>query len=118
MPFSRTVLLGLFGLAAVFSATTPSAAYDRWIDVYNDSQREVHFVYLSPDDPSPWGPDLLGEDILPPHTMVTLDPQNHHGYCAFVMKVQFAGGWEVYSVPFDICEVTEAHITSGEIRFE
>lgn len=61
----RTALVALGLLAA------GSAHADNTVVVLNQSSFTIHSLYISPTSSDEWGPDQLGEDIIPPGGTMT-----------------------------------------------
>ena len=56
-------LLPLFAVLALFSA--PTAAFDGYVDITNNTGYDIYYLYVSHAKRDTWGQDWLGNDILP-----------------------------------------------------
>lgn len=116
MNFARTIAVSALALLGMASFSVTSAqAQERWIDVYNNTNQSIFYVYMSPVGPSPWGRDLLGDDIIYSGESYRVEPRQRTGSCIFRMKVEFENGRSIESRRFNACEATEAQVSRNRI---
>jgi hypothetical protein len=67
---------------------------DRGFQVFNYSGSDIVGIYATDRDRTRWGPDLLGNSIVPSgyQTNWMVRPALDRGYCLFDIGVQFADG--------------------------
>lgn len=61
-----------FALALACALTTPLFAAKATVKIINQSDWEIHQIYLSPSDDREWGPDQLEDEILAKGESLTL----------------------------------------------
>lgn len=60
----RSAIL-IFVVAALSAVSLGAFAQDSTITIINRSDWDIHHLYLSPVDVDEWGPDQLGDEIIP-----------------------------------------------------
>lgn len=104
-------------LVALFAAS-PALAQDgfqRWIDVVNRTNVTLERFYATDVGTNSWGPDLLGDGVIPPGRQQRLEPtrgQQRRGFCRFDIRVTFANGEAVERRGVNLCEATAFVCTS------
>ena len=62
----RTLSLAAIGLVAALGAAPAQAEKKKAkVNVVNKSNWDIHHLYMSPNDKEDWGPDQLGEHVIP-----------------------------------------------------
>ena len=94
-------------IATVLAATlaTPSLALDRRVTIINNTGFTITNFYGSNKGTNSWEEDILGQDILPSGSQVTINFNDGSGYCKFDLKAVFDDGDEVVQEDVNICEV-------------
>ena len=98
--------LGLAGVPSIVLAQGESAAAEppqRWIDVYNDSEQIIYYVYMREETNTDWGPDLLGDDIIDVGQTYRVDPVDSTTRCKFSLEIEFQDGTRLTSRSFNAC---------------
>ncbi len=111
--------LGLAGAPSIVLAQGESAAAEppqRWIDVYNDSEQIIYYVYMREETNTDWGPDLLGDDVIDVGQTYRVDPVDSTTRCKFSLEIEFQDGTRLTSRSFNACEATEATVNNRRIR--
>jgi hypothetical protein len=109
-------LLSASGPALAQGNTTTADAPQRWIDVYNDSEQEIYYVYMREETTTEWGPDLLGDATIPVGETHRVDPVDSSTRCKFSLEIEFQDGTRLTSRSFNACEATEATVNNRRIR--
>ena len=84
----RRMILALALLVAAFAAT-PAQAQNRFFLV-NSSAETIQEAYVSSSRVQSWGPDILGQGVLPSGNRVWVTPT--FGDCILDVRVVYAGG--------------------------
>jgi hypothetical protein len=108
-------------IAAVLAASTilggANAAfadrYQRWLDVVNEGYGNVWSVQITEIDDGTWGPDLLGQYVIPAGYEMRVDPVDPDGYCRFDIRVVYESGHEVVVWDQNLCEMTTLFVSEG-----
>jgi hypothetical protein len=98
---------GLFVASGVSSAS----AYDRHVEVVNDSHLPVTSFFASNIGTDSWEEDILGNHVLPPGFHVRVNLEDGSSYCRFDLKTRFADGTIVVRRNVDICAVATYTLT-------
>ena len=88
-------------------ASAPAFAYERWFDVYNDGATAIRSVYATHVDDPDWGPDLLGDYVIPEGSFLTVEPRRSQGYCSFDVKIVYQNQSELTLNGVDLCTATQ-----------
>jgi hypothetical protein len=89
---------------AVQTATGPPvAAFDRHIQITNNTRMAIIEFYVAPVGTELWEKDLLGDEILLPANSVLVDVNDRTGYCRFDVKVIYDDGTGVIRHDVNIC---------------
>lgn len=114
-------LIGLFGLAYVASASVADAQrVDRDFTVVNHTGDTITHLFVSPSSQPSWGPDQLGNGVIPDggsHHLL-FRPRNYRGQCVFDVRVRIGGhDNDVHGV--NLCTITSISFTGhdGQIAF-
>lgn len=102
--------LALLAIASVAAVVTPAQAFERWLDIHNDTSYELCYVYISHIRTNDWGPDLLGDECIPPGYYMRVDPGYQQGYCRMDMKFVFEDDTVTYRENFNICDNTDFYL--------
>ena len=99
-PFLSTALA--IGLA--LGVAHPAAALDRRVTIVNDTGYTITRFYGSNKGTDSWEEDILGEDVLPSGSNVTINFDDATGYCVYDFKAVFEDGDEVVEKGVNVCE--------------
>jgi hypothetical protein len=89
---------------AVQTATGPPvAAFDRHIQITNNTRMAIVEFYVAPVGTELWENDLLGDEILLPANSILVDVNDRTGYCRFDVKVIYDDGTGVIRHDVNIC---------------
>ena len=92
-------------LCALQAATGPPAsAFDRQIELTNNTRLTIVEIYASPVGTGRWQQDLLGDDMLAPATSMLIDIDGGTG-CRFDFQTVFDDGSSLVRRDINICEV-------------
>lgn len=95
------LLLGVLLGASAWAA--PAAAQNRF-NLVNNTGQTIEQVYVSPSRISNWGPDILGNAVLPPGRAVWVVPQLSD--CVLDIRVVFSGGRAEERRGVNACQLT------------
>ena len=109
-------LAGVWSPALAQGTDGTADAPQRWIDVYNDSEQRVFYVYMREETNSDWGPDLLGNRVIEIGQTIRVEPIDSTTRCKFSMEIEFEDGTRLTSRSFNACEATEATVNNRRIR--
>lgn len=102
--FLRTALLGAL---AILVSTSFAQAYDRRVRIHNQTGYDMYYFYASNTGTNNWEEDILGNDILPTGSYVTINIDDGTGYCQYDFKAVFEDGDEVVSWRNNVCELAD-----------
>ncbi|SDB28981.1 hypothetical protein [Belnapia rosea] len=97
------ILLALGLLLASFLGSGEAAAQNRF-NLVNSTGQTIERVYVSPSRISSWGPDVLGNAVLPPGQSVWIVPQLSD--CVLDIKVIYQGGREEERRQVNACSLS------------
>lgn len=103
MPRRVLSLLALLTGCAWLSPSEALAQNRFWL--VNDSGRVIERAYVSSARVADWGPDILGEGVLPPGTRVWVTPNFRD--CVLDVRVTFPGGGEETRMGVNACAISQ-----------
>lgn len=102
----RNMLLAGVASIAMMGAVPSANAYERWLDITNNTSVDLCEVYISHVGTDDWQTDRIGRCIGPGEVR-RVDPGWQQGYCRMDMNFVFADGDQVTEYGFDICSETD-----------
>lgn len=84
----------------------PAAALDRRVTIVNETGFAMTNFYGSNTGSSSWEEDILGADILPSGSQVSINFNDRSGYCMFDFKAVFEDGDELIRERVNVCETS------------
>jgi hypothetical protein len=103
----KTVLLGALAALVATVGVTAAQAYDRRVNIINNTGYAIREFYASNTGARTWEEDILGRDILPAGYEVVVNIDDRSGYCKFDFLAVFEDGEEVITPGVNVCEVGE-----------
>lgn len=93
--------------AAVAAATlaTPALALDRRVTIVNNTGFTLTEFYGSNKGTNDWQEDILGSDVLPSGSQVSINFHDGSGYCKFDFKAVFEDGDVLVRENVNVCEI-------------
>ncbi len=104
MAMNQTVLAALTGLM-IFGSSLSAAALDRRVKIINNTGYTITHFYGSNTGAKSWQEDILGQDLLPSGSSVTINFDDGTGYCIFDFKAVFEDGDELIDEGVNVCEL-------------
>lgn len=98
-----------FGLSAIALAaceevtTTTTSSADRHVTIVNNTNSSIREFYGSNAGTETWQEDILGSDVLPPGSSVSINFDDGSGYCTFDFKAVFNDGTSLVDRNVDVC---------------
>ena len=110
----RRQLIAVLALIAgaalgVLSPTEAQAQNRFWL--VNDSGRVIERAFVSSSRVSDWGPDILGNGVLPPGQRVWVTP--NFGDCVLDIRVTYQGGGEDSRMQLNACGLSQVVFGRG-----
>jgi hypothetical protein len=102
---AAAVAVAFSGLVAAGAASADQ--YQRWVDIMNLGDSAIYSVYISDIDRMDWGPDLLGNYVIPPGNDLVVEPVVNRGYCRFDVLVVYETGEQQTMYGVNLCEVVQ-----------
>ncbi|MGB8815251.1 MAG: hypothetical protein WCC57_18895 [Paracoccaceae bacterium] len=99
--FRKTALALLLGA----TLASPALALDRRVTIVNNTGFTMVKFYGSNTGSKSWQEDILGNDVLPSGSQVTVNFNDDSGYCKFDFKAVFDDGDELVREDVNICEI-------------
>ena len=91
--------------AVMLAMVLPASALDRRVRVVNETGFTMVEFYGSYRDTDSWQEDILGSQVLPSGSSVTVNFDDGTGYCIFDFKAVFSDGDEVTAFNKNVCEL-------------
>ncbi|MEE9429292.1 MAG: hypothetical protein V3V25_14215 [Paracoccaceae bacterium] len=102
----RRQILAVLTAATVTAVTSvPAFALDRSVTIVNNTDFTIVRFYGSNKGSDSWEEDILGSDVLKPHTQVNINFDDGSGYCKFDFRAEFNDGDVLVKKNINICEV-------------
>jgi hypothetical protein len=111
----RRTLLSLTLLGGLAAGPALAQGCDTSIQVANTSGVQVDELYFNPSSNNNWGPDRLGENVLPSGRSRSYRP-NVGG--AFDFRIVWSGGRASEIRGVDICTISRINVTSRGLAAE
>lgn len=101
------------GMVAALCAgfALPAIAADYKVEIINKTGYAITEFYGSNSSSDNWEEDILGADILPHNSSVTIDFDDGTGHCVYDFLVLFEDGDNLRQDGVDVC-------TTGQFTFE
>jgi hypothetical protein len=108
----RTIALGSTLLLSAICLTPKTALAQRQDFVfYNNSDRTVRELYVSPWYSDSWEEDVLGSDVLFSGRRTRIRFYNSNGdTCFFDIKIVFRGGRSMQKTRFNLCQLNQVSV--------
>ncbi|WP_157136009.1 Tat pathway signal protein [Teichococcus cervicalis] len=98
----RVILAAMLAMLA-FAVSSPASAQNRfWL--VNQSGQVIESAYVSPSRLDNWGPDILGNSVLPPGQQVHVTPSAAD--CVLDVRVRYQGGQEETRMQVNACNLS------------
>jgi len=99
----RTTIAATLAAATFLGAASLAAQAGQDFTVYNDSNRDIHLLFISPDYSRNWGRDMLAGRVVPAGGSADIELNSFGDHCVFDIKVEVSSGDvdELYGV--DLC---------------
>jgi hypothetical protein len=94
------------GLAIAMSVASSAFAGDPRVILANETGTTIYAAQMSDVGRNEWGPDLLGDAVLPSGYQTVLHPENR-GYCKYDLRVTFADGSSNTVTRLNACEAIQ-----------
>ena len=102
----KTLLTALtVGAISGLLLTTAANAYNRDVEIVNQSDQAILEFHASNVGENRWGPDLLGSIFLAPGDSAYLDLDDGTGYCRFDFLTVMENGGSLVRPSVNVCEV-------------
>ena len=97
---------------ALFALTNSSAmAMERKVQINNQTSYTIVEFYASNTGTADWQEDILGSDVLPSGSTVSINIDDGSGYCKFDFLAVFDDGDQLVSSDNNVCELDEFNFT-------
>lgn len=97
---------------ALFASTIGSAvAMERKVQINNQTSYTIVEFYASNTGTNDWQEDILGSDVLPSGSSVTINIDDGSGYCKFDFLAVFDDGDQLVSADNNVCELDVFNFT-------
>lgn len=84
---------------------SPALALDRRVTIVNNTGFGIVNFYGSNTGANDWQEDILGQDVLPSGSQVTINFNDGSGYCKFDFKAVFDDGDVLVRENVNVCEI-------------
>jgi hypothetical protein len=100
--------------ATLVAMTANSGAFAeiRAFHINNVSDKTITHFYATNTGSNYWGPDLLGENIVPPAYSIVIDPSDGSSACNFDFKTVFSDGTSIVRPNVDVCALEQYTINN------
>lgn len=97
---------------AAFALTNSAAmALERKVQINNNTSYTIVEFYASNTGTTDWQEDILGSDVLPSGSTVSINIDDGSGYCKFDFLAVFDDGDQLVSSDNNVCELDEFNFT-------
>ena len=97
---------------ALFASTIGSAvAMERKVQINNQTSYTIVEFYASNTGTSDWQEDILGSDVLPSGSSVSINIDDGSGYCKYDFLAVFDDGDQLVSANNNVCELDSFDFT-------
>ncbi len=105
MKLSTALLIGFSALAltACVEDTGSSSSADRHVTIINNTNSAIREFYGSNAGADTWEEDILGANVLPAGSSVSINFDDGSGYCTFDFKAVFVDGSSLIDSNVDVC---------------
>ena len=98
---------------ALFASTIGSAvAMERKVQINNQTSYTIVEFYASNTGTSDWQEDILGSDVLPSGSSVSINIDDGSGYCKYDFLAVFDDGDQLVSADNNVCELDSFDFTN------
>ena len=98
--------------AALFASTIGSAvAMERKVQINNQTSYTIVEFYASNTGTNDWQEDILGSDVLPSGSSVSINIDDGSGYCKYDFLAVFDDGDQLVSANNNVCELDSFDFT-------
>lgn len=104
----RLWVAGAF-LASMIATVAYAAQQD--FTITNHTGQTIMTLNVSPSDEAAWGPDLLGDGVLPNGGRAEVSFDNEEDRCEWDIRVTYEGGGAGDWRGINLCETTEVELT-------
>ena len=101
----QSALVAVVFAVAMMSSVTSASALDRRVKIINQTGYTIVRFYGSHRDAGSWQEDILGQDVLPTGSSVTINFNDGTGYCIFDFRAEFDDGDVLEKYGVNICEI-------------
>ncbi len=103
--WGSAVIAGSFLGVLETVAGSPASAFDRRIELTNNTRMAIVEIQIAQVGTGRWERDLLGDDILLPSQSILVDIGDGKGHCRFDIKAVFDDGTSSTRRDIDVCAV-------------
>lgn len=97
---------------ALFALTNSSAiAMERKVQINNQTSYTIVEFYASNTGTADWQEDILGSDVLPSGSSVSINIDDGSGYCKYDFLAVFDDGDQLVSADNNVCELDSFDFT-------
>lgn len=86
---------------------------DRRVRIINVTGYTITHFYASNSGRNNWEEDILGRDVLPNGSSVTINVDDGSGACLYDFKARFEDGDELVRYRINVCQISEYRYTAG-----
>jgi hypothetical protein len=102
---SRRWLLAAGAVVALAATAGHASALDRRVNIVNNTGYTIVEFYASSVGQNSWQEDILGRDVLPSGSSVTINIDDGTGYCKYDFRAKFEDGDIVEKQGVNVCEI-------------
>lgn len=96
---------------ALLALTNSAMAMERKVQINNQTSYTIVEFYASNTGTADWQEDILGSDVLPSGSSVSINIDDGSGYCKFDFLAVFDDGDQLVSSDNNVCELDEFNFT-------
>jgi hypothetical protein len=107
----QSVVAATLATALLALAGTSAMAMERKVQINNLTSYTIVEFYASNTGTADWQEDILGSDVLPAGSSVTINIDDGSGYCKFDFLAVFDDGDQLVSADNNVCELDNFNFT-------
>ncbi len=101
----KTALRMVAALALVATSAVTAQAYDRNVNIHNNTGYTIYRFYSTNTGSKRWGSDVMGRNTLPSGRYMHLNFDNKYNYCEFDFRIEFQNGASHEERRVNVCQV-------------
>ncbi|WP_416666113.1 hypothetical protein [Egbenema bharatensis] len=104
------VATAVCSLPVVLGTASEALADQRDFTVYNQTNQDIYYLYVSDSNSNYWGDDVLGSSVLPSGNSLFIYFDDYSNSCLYDIRAIAANGAELDARQVNLCQISEYYI--------